>query len=139
MKEFTTQTGRGYFTNENGDVIGRFDRLSPGKHPAGDNVYESHDVPSGEPLPEISPFAEHTLDEAKDKKIREIKEEAQRRLSHTDWYVIRESDIGKPVPAEIKEYRSDIRNVSDTAEEKVNSAESRDEISNISISWPTEP
>lgn len=47
-----------------------------------------------------------------------VKEEARKRLSPTDWYVIRASDPsdGSAIPQNVKDYRSAVRSSSDSLE-----------------------
>ena len=61
-----------------------------------------------------------TLAELKANKIDELKSIAGSKLSQTDWYVIRNADVGTEIPDAIKEARADLRDQSDILEAEIN-------------------
>ena len=63
---------------------------------------------------------EGTLAELKDRKISELKSTAGKKLSETDWYIIREADSGEATPQSIKDEREAIRTQSDSIEADIN-------------------
>lgn len=65
------------------------------------------------------PFKE-TLAELKSNKIADLKSMIGGRLSETDWYVVRNADVGTEIPAAIKEERADLRNQGDIIEAEIN-------------------
>jgi hypothetical protein len=63
---------------------------------------------------------EGTLAELKANKISSLKSVIGGKLYQTDWYVIRNADIGTEIPANIKESRADLRDQSDILEAEIN-------------------
>ena len=61
-----------------------------------------------------------TLAELKEAKIAQLKGMVGRKLSETDWYVVRYADVGTEIPATIKEARADLRDQSDIIEAEIN-------------------
>jgi hypothetical protein len=61
-----------------------------------------------------------TLAELKADKIQSLKSIIGNKLSATDWYVIRNADVGTEIPADIKESRADLRDQSDILEAEIN-------------------
>ena len=61
-----------------------------------------------------------TLAELKSNKIFQLKSTVGNKLSETDWYVIRNADVGTEIPAAIKEARADLRDQSDILEAEIN-------------------
>lgn len=61
-----------------------------------------------------------TLSELKEVKIAELKLMVGRKLSETDWYIIREADTGVATPQDIKDARAVLRTQSDTIEAEIN-------------------
>ena len=68
-----------------------------------------------------------SLEEAISRKVMEIKQQAGRKLSQTDWYIIRQVENGKHVPKDIADQRELIRTRSNELElELMNIADLRD-------------
>ena len=88
---------------------GRFEELT-NLHLDGD-VY-TYDV--------IDKPIKETLAELKANKISELKSIIGGKLSQTDWYVIRNADVGIEIPAAIKEARADLRDQNDIIEAEIN-------------------
>ena len=63
---------------------------------------------------------EGTLAELKANKIAELKFIIGSKLSVTDWYIIRNADVGTEIPTAIKEARADLRDQSDILEAQIN-------------------
>ena len=61
-----------------------------------------------------------TLAELKSDKINSLKFNVGKRLSVTDWYIIRNADTGAEVPQSIKDERLDIRTKGDSIEAEIN-------------------
>lgn len=59
-------------------------------------------------------------------------------LSQTDWYVIRQVDIGTPIPANISAYRLSVRNYHSNLEEQINNVTNHEQLISIvaNITWP---
>ncbi len=60
-----------------------------------------------------------TLEEAKNRKVTQIKQQAGSKLSQTDWYVTRQVETGKSIPEGIVTERELIRNRSNELEAEV--------------------
>ena len=68
---------------------------------------------------------ERDLTELKDRFVREVKTTAFRLLKATDWYVVRQMELGyseAPVPATVTSFRSSIRSNSTTYCDAINAA-----------------
>ena len=63
--------------------------------------------------------------------IKATKAEAGRRLSETDWYVIRAEETGEPVPQEVRDARAAIRTAANDIETKINNAKSHTAFVNL--------
>ena len=61
-----------------------------------------------------------TLSELKSQKIIELKSIAGGQLFQTDWYIVRNADIGAEVPQSVKDERAAIRTKSDSIEAEIN-------------------
>ena len=61
-----------------------------------------------------------TIEELKANKIEQLKSIIGSKLSSTDWYVIRNADVGIEIPAAIKEARADLRDQNDIIEAEIN-------------------
>lgn len=86
-------------------------------HQTGDTLYN---VPAFEWL--LKPGAEeNTMDQVLESyqrvKWKEVRSKRNRMLSETDWYVIREKERGIPVPNEIKNYRQNLRDITNNCDD----------------------
>lgn len=63
-----------------------------------------------------------TLEEVKAEKIALVKDQAGKRLSKSDWRIVKAMDTGIPVPSEIAQERAKIRSKSDELENIINNA-----------------
>ena len=63
---------------------------------------------------------EGTLAELKSQKVSQLKSIIGNKLSLTDWYIIRNADVGTEIPTAIKEARADLRDQSDILEAQIN-------------------
>ncbi len=61
-----------------------------------------------------------TIEELKANKIEQLKSIIGSKLSATDWYVIRNADVGIEIPDAIKEARADLRDQNDIIEAEIN-------------------
>jgi hypothetical protein len=61
-----------------------------------------------------------TLAELKSEKIIELKSISGGQLFQTDWYIVRNADIGAEVPQSVKDERAAIRTKSDSIEAEIN-------------------
>ena len=61
-----------------------------------------------------------TLAELKEQKVSQLKFMVGGKLYATDWYVIRNADVGTEIPTAIKESRADLRDKSDILEAEIN-------------------
>tara|TARA_R100000654_G_scaffold1692_7_gene6238 strand:- start:4858 stop:5328 length:471 start_codon:yes stop_codon:yes gene_type:complete len=62
-----------------------------------------------------------TLAELKEQQINNFKDRIKGELAKTDWYVIRNQEIGDAIPADITSAREELRNQADTVESEINS------------------
>jgi len=69
-----------------------------------------------------------TLAELKSDKINSLKFNVGKRLSVTDWYIIRNADTGTEVPQSIKDERLDIRTKGDSIEAEIKSLKSKKDL-----------
>lgn len=69
-----------------------------------------------------------TLEELKQQKIAELKNATSRKLSETDWYIIREADAGTVTPQDIKDNRVALRVKSNTMEAEINALNTKSEV-----------
>jgi len=61
-----------------------------------------------------------SLAELKEQKINKLKYIAEKKLSQTDWYIIREADSGESTPQSIKTERAALRTKSHLIEAEIN-------------------
>ncbi len=81
-----------------------------------------------------------SIDKNRTKRIKEIKNEARLKLAdETDWYFVRKTEKGSPIPQSILDYREAIRKSVDDAKKIINSLSNVQAIKNASINWPTNP
>jgi hypothetical protein len=124
-----------HFTRENGEGFwGGYETRTDLHHEDG---WRDEVVPEYDPVTEQlgSPFYSEELDavtyevavrlnlpsleEAKSRKVAEIKHQAGNKLSQTDWFVTRQVETGKPIPEGIAEERELIRDRSNELEAEV--------------------
>ena len=80
---------------------------------------------------------ERTLSDAKSAKISKIKYEQMLRLRETDWAVIRKSDVGTEIPAEIQNHRDAVRAKGTEMENEVNAKLDVDSVDEYAIILPS--
>ena len=78
-----------------------------------------------------------SVDEAKSEKISKIKYEQMLRLRETDWAVIRKSDVGTEIPAEIQNHRDAVRAKGTEMENEVNAKLDVDSVDEYAIILPS--
>tara|TARA_R100001509_G_scaffold55282_1_gene30482 strand:+ start:1173 stop:1643 length:471 start_codon:yes stop_codon:yes gene_type:complete len=69
-----------------------------------------------------------TLDELKQNRIANYKDEINDRLKNTDWYVVRNAETGAEIPANITTERADYRAESVTIENEINALSTKQEV-----------
>jgi len=79
---------------------------------------------------------ERPLADAKAAMTKDIKDQAQARLSDTDWYVTRLAEKTTAIPSSITTYRNAVRAVTDDVEGQIDAAASISALAAITISWP---
>ena len=67
----------------------------------------------------------------KSQKIQIVKQQTAGLLQSTDWYVVRKSDVGTEIPANIQEYRNQVREVSNQQETQINACTTVDELKSL--------
>lgn len=77
-----------------------------------------------------------SLQEAKDKKIAEIKAQAFRFLKETDWMVLRELEGGTTKLTSVTTWRAALRTSSNTEEIAINALTTIDDVKNHTTIWP---
>lgn len=82
---------------------------------------------------------EDSLQEAKSRRISQIKEQAREILEKTDWYVVRENETGESIPQNILDHRSTVRSQSETFEQEVANLGSVGEVLNYEYQFPSPP
>ena len=80
-----------------------------------------------------------TLSEAQQFRIDEIKSTAKRVLGQTDWYIIREQDMGEAIPQDVLNHRTEVRSLSDEFESEVNNLKAVKDVLNYEYSFPSPP
>lgn len=70
-----------------------------------------------------------------------IKAVAGSLLTKTDWYIIRYAETGQAVPTTVSQYRTAVRNYSNTSEASIENATTIEELqqvlNQVNSSWPT--
>lgn len=69
-----------------------------------------------------------TLSELKEDTIAYLKYLVSSKLSATDWYIIRQSDSGEPVPDSVKAERAELRARSNAMESEINALTTKKEV-----------
>lgn len=74
------------------------------------------------------------------KRIAEIKKEARRKFQdESDWYFVRATETGTPVPQAVKDYRAAMRQAVADTETAISALSSVSEIRNAGVVWPASP
>ena len=68
------------------------------------------------------------LEEVQERLVSDVKRNAGAELSRSDWYLVRQLDIGTPVPQEILDQRAAFRKYADDCERIILSAETVEEL-----------
>ena len=76
-----------------------------------------------------------TLAELKEKQINNFKHSTGIKLQETDWYVIRNQEIGDAIPVDITSARQALRNQADTVESEINSKTTKADV--MSYDFPS--
>ena len=88
-----------YFISQ---ITGRTVVMSDGEYV----YFDTLDIVKPEIIEEVKSLQ---ITEEQNIKIQEEKDEAQKYLDSTDWYITRRSDIGKEIPEEVKTKRDEAR------------------------------
>ena len=75
------------------------------------------------------------IDDMKADKIKEVKQQAYKLLSETDWYITRKTETGESIPQEILDKRENIRSQSEIMEEEINKLENKLDVHNYEINF----
>jgi hypothetical protein len=84
-------------------------------------------------------------DDLKSAKITDVKNIVMKRISSTDWMVIREADGGAAIPDDVKTYRAELRATSNAKEAEINaltdldSVKEWDSAGGAGFGWPEDP
>jgi len=123
------------FTQEQKDAIGI--TWVPDPAPVDTRFYWDHDLPKRlEDEPAVDENGDPVLDKdgvqiintgLKTQWIRQQKEIAASLFAPTDWYVVRKVDTNIDIPADVKQYRDDIRLTSGLREDQIKQTSTFDE------------
>ena len=69
-----------------------------------------------------------TLQELKDKKIKNFKSLINDELRITDWYIIRKADNGNEIPEDVQSERLRLRNHADSVETEINALTTKKDV-----------
>ena len=64
---------------------------------------------------------DETLAELKARQIEVIKDEVRNKLQKTDWYIVRNQELGTAIPEDITTQRRSLRDIVDSVESEINS------------------
>ena len=64
---------------------------------------------------------DETLAELKARQIEVIKDEVRNKLQKTDWYIVRNQELGTAIPEDITTQRQSLRDIADSVESEINS------------------
>lgn len=76
-----------------------------------------------------------TLEELKEQQINNFKHSTGSKLQETDWYVIRNQEIGDAIPSDITSARQALRDQCDTVESEINSKSTKADV--MSYDFPS--
>ena len=77
---------------------------------------------------------EEDLQFLKEEKIKQLKKNTHRKLSETDWYIIREYETHIPVPYEVKMFRMELRDKVEQYEKHINSLQDKFQVLAFNVS-----
>jgi hypothetical protein len=69
-----------------------------------------------------------TLAELKTRQINHLKSIANSKLQETDWYIIRNAELGTEIPSDITSARADIKSSVDTKESEINALTKKSDV-----------
>ena len=75
------------------------------------------------------------IDDMKADKIKEVKQQAYKLLSKTDWYITRKAETNESIPQEVLDERESIRNQSEIMEEEINKLDEKIEVYTYDINF----
>lgn len=79
-------------------------------HILGRSVFETDDTFAKDVVLRTYPDADYSPQGFKERSAQRVRDRAHQALVDTDWYVVREMEVGKPIPTAIKEARVRVRN-----------------------------
>ena len=79
---------------------------------------------------------EETIEQVKEKLIKQVKQTANSMLSVTDWKIIKSSELGTKVDLDTLIKRTAIRTASNEHEDIINACTSIEQLSKLSFTWP---
>ena len=81
----------------------------------------------------------YTIEELRQIKMNEINEAAYSLLQPTDWYIVRNTEIGGTIPTEVSDRRAEIRQISNDAETYINSETDYQTLIDYQVDWNESP
>lgn len=76
-----------------------------------------------------------TIEELKEQKIQQVKQQAYDLLKETDWYVARQQETGKEIPADVANMRISIRQKSNVMEQEIEELETTEDVQSYTINY----
>jgi len=86
----------------------------------------------------------YTVDEIKERLVIEVKEQAAKLISTTDWLISRKVETGTEIPQKVLDYRQAVRKAADEIENTVNAINDYDQIARYEkekayhTAWPSQ-
>ena len=111
-------------------------RLASAEEKAAIGITEVPDAPAYDDRFYYAPGIPKDVDQCKQVMIAQMKVDANRILSNTDWKVVRAAETGIALDAQTAEYRAAVRAVSNDTEVAIQSAADVDALAAIQIIWP---
>lgn len=75
-----------------------------------------------------------TLEELKARQIKVIKDEVKYELQKTDWYIVRNQELGTAIPEDITTHRQSLRDIANSVESEINSLLTKKDV--MSFNFP---
>ena len=104
------------YTFGSGKVIGSYGDATAKKH--ADTLWTSQDKTDGK-IPTDKDVGDVKVEGLKTVLIRNLKAQAARELSNTDWYIVRKADAGTAVPSAVTTHRAAVRTKSGEMETSI--------------------
>jgi len=81
----------------------------------------------------------YTLAQLKQLKINEVNEQAYFKLQPTDWYIVRNTEIGDTIPAEVTSERAAIRTIANNSVDEINAETDYATLTQYQADWGETP